>query len=107
MLFLQDGSERPIESLSLIDAVMPDVVASRQQQLQNNQKPQVVKTEPANSNGEKNHFSLPTLFKLDISGVGDVVNIDNVDVSVPFNLNCRETKKLNVRRSRFEAFHFF
>ena len=61
----------------------------------------------ANSNGEKNHFSLPTLFKLDISGVGDVVNIDNVDVSVPFNLNCRETKKLNVRRSRFEAFHFF
>jgi hypothetical protein len=42
-----------MESLSLIDAVMPDVVASRQQQLQNNQKPQVVKTEPANSNGDE------------------------------------------------------
>ena len=42
-----------MESLSLIDAVMPDVVASRQQQLQNNQKPQVVKTEPQNSNGEE------------------------------------------------------
>ena len=39
-----------MESLSLIDAVMPDVVASRQQQLQNNQK--VVKTEPPNSNGD-------------------------------------------------------
>jgi hypothetical protein len=25
----QDGSEQPMESLSLIDAVMPDVVASR------------------------------------------------------------------------------
>jgi transducin (beta)-like 1 len=48
-----DGSERPMESLSLIDAVMPDVVASRQQQLQNNQKPQVVKTEPQNSNGDE------------------------------------------------------
>ncbi|EFX68157.1 hypothetical protein DAPPUDRAFT_260543 [Daphnia pulex] len=30
-----DGSEQPMESLSLIDAVMPDVVASRQQQMQN------------------------------------------------------------------------
>ena len=49
----QDGSERPMESLSLIDAVMPDVVASRQQQMQNNQKPQVVKTEPPNSNGDE------------------------------------------------------
>ena len=42
-----------MESLSLIDAVMPDVVASRQQQLQNSQKPQVVKTEPQNSNGDE------------------------------------------------------
>ena len=49
----QDGSEQPMESLSLIDAVMPDVVASRQQQTQNNQKPQVVKTEPPNSNGDE------------------------------------------------------
>ncbi|KAI9563368.1 hypothetical protein GHT06_010829 [Daphnia sinensis] len=48
-----DGSEQPMESLSLIDAVMPDVVASRQQQTQNNQKPQVVKTEPPNSNGDE------------------------------------------------------
>ena len=50
---MQDGSERPMESLSLIDAVMPDVVASSQQQLQNNQKPQIVKTEPPNSNGDE------------------------------------------------------
>jgi transducin (beta)-like 1 len=40
-----------MESLSLIDAVMPDVVASHQQQTQNNLKPQVVKTEPPNSKG--------------------------------------------------------
>lgn len=40
-----------IESLSLIDAVMPDVVASRQQQAHNN-KNAVVKAEPSNTNGE-------------------------------------------------------
>jgi transducin (beta)-like 1 len=53
VLVFQDGSEQPMESLSLIDAVMPDVVASRQQQTQNKQKPQVVKTEPPNSNGDE------------------------------------------------------
>jgi len=42
----EDGAERVIDSLSLIDAVMPDVVASKQQ------KPQVVKTEPTNNIGE-------------------------------------------------------
>ncbi|RWS13271.1 F-box-like/WD repeat-containing protein TBL1XR1 isoform X3 [Dinothrombium tinctorium] len=31
----EDGSERIIESLSLIDAVMPDIIQQRQQQLQN------------------------------------------------------------------------
>ncbi|EFX65397.1 hypothetical protein DAPPUDRAFT_16577, partial [Daphnia pulex] len=30
VLEMCDGSEQPMESLSLIDAVMPDVVASRQ-----------------------------------------------------------------------------
>ncbi|EFX73906.1 hypothetical protein DAPPUDRAFT_109440 [Daphnia pulex] len=54
-----DGSEQPMESLSLIDAVMPDVVASGQQQTQNNQKPQVVKTEPPNSNGDEPMHSYP------------------------------------------------
>jgi hypothetical protein len=34
----EDGLERSIECLSLIDAVMPDVVASRKQ-VENNQKP--------------------------------------------------------------------
>lgn len=47
----QDGSERMIESLSLIDAVMPDVVASRQQQAHNS-KNAVVKAEPNNTNGD-------------------------------------------------------
>ncbi|EFX65394.1 hypothetical protein DAPPUDRAFT_264745 [Daphnia pulex] len=53
----RDGSEQPMESLSLIDAVMPDVVASRQQKTQINQKPQVVKTEPPNSNGDESMHS--------------------------------------------------
>jgi transducin (beta)-like 1 len=41
-----------VESLSLIDAVMPDVVASRQNQ-QNQQKQQIVKTEMQDTNGEE------------------------------------------------------
>lgn len=50
---LQDGTEqRLVESLSLIDAVMPDVVASRQN-LQNQQKQQIVKNEPQETNGEE------------------------------------------------------
>lgn len=48
---LQDGTEqRLVESLSLIDAVMPDVVATRQNQ--QNQQKQIVKTEP-DANGEE------------------------------------------------------
>jgi len=46
----QDGTEhRLVESLSLIDAVMPDVVTSRQGQ----QKPPVVKNELTETNGEE------------------------------------------------------
>jgi transducin (beta)-like 1 len=41
-----------VESLSLIDAVMPDVVASRQNQ-QNQQKQQIVKNEMQDTNGEE------------------------------------------------------
>lgn len=48
---MQDGSETLIESLSLIDAVMPDVVLSRQQQAHNS-KNATVKTENSNANGE-------------------------------------------------------
>ena len=72
-----DGSERPMESLSLIDAVMPDVVASRQQQLQNNQKPQVVKTEPQNSNGDEpmNSYRKKTCSMLLISDLKITLNI--------------------------------
>lgn len=47
-----DGTEqRIVESLSLIDAVMPDVVASRQNQ-QNAQK-QAIKSEVTDTNGEE------------------------------------------------------
>lgn len=49
----EDGTEqRLVESLSLIDAVMPDVVASRQNQ-QNQQKQAVVRPEPVETNGEE------------------------------------------------------
>lgn len=48
----EDGTEqRLVEGLSLIDAVMPDVVASRQNQ--QNQQKQTVKTEQTETNGEK------------------------------------------------------
>jgi hypothetical protein len=45
---LQDGAERVIESLSLIDAVMPDIVESRKQAALKNQ--QQVKQEPPTQN---------------------------------------------------------
>ncbi|GIY63402.1 hypothetical protein CDAR_308161 [Caerostris darwini] len=45
----EDGSETMIESLSLIDAVMPDAVLIRQQQAHNSKT--VVKSETANANG--------------------------------------------------------
>lgn len=47
-----DGTEQRLaESLSLIDAVMPDVVASRQNQ--QNQQKQAIKTEITDTNGEE------------------------------------------------------
>lgn len=53
-----DGTEhRMVESLSLIDAVMPDVVATRQNQI--NQQKQQVKSESQDTNGEEgNPFSI-------------------------------------------------
>ncbi|XP_045471970.1 F-box-like/WD repeat-containing protein TBL1XR1 [Harmonia axyridis] len=48
----EDGTEQRLtESLSLIDAVMPDVVASRQNQ--QNQQKQAVKAEVVDTNGEE------------------------------------------------------
>ena len=48
----EDGTEqRIIESLSLIDAVMPDIVASKQNQ--QNQQKQQFKTEIQDTNGEE------------------------------------------------------
>lgn len=44
-----------VESLSLIDAVMPDVVATRQNQI-NQQKQQ--KTDVQDTNGEEGNFPL-------------------------------------------------
>lgn len=51
----EDGTEqRLVESLSLIDAVMPDVVASRQNQ--QNQQKQNLQTEITDTNGEEGNF---------------------------------------------------
>ena len=51
----EDGTEqRMVEALSLIDAVMPDVVASRQNQ--QNQHKQQVKAEAQDTNGEEGNF---------------------------------------------------
>lgn len=50
-----------MESLSLIDAVMPDVVASRQNQVnqQKIQNPsQIIKNEPQETNGEEGNQGL-------------------------------------------------
>lgn len=51
----EDGTERVIESLPLIDAVMPDVVESRKQAAA---KAHQIKTENANTNGEDASHSL-------------------------------------------------
>lgn len=51
----EDGTEqRMVESLSLIDAVMPDVVATRQNQI--NQQKQQVKVEAQDTNGEEGNL---------------------------------------------------
>lgn len=51
----EDGTEqRMVESLSLIDAVMPDVVATRQNQI--NQQKQQVKAEGQDTNGEEGNL---------------------------------------------------
>lgn len=52
--FLQDGSEKTFEALSLIDAVMPDVVETRKQSAVKT----LVKTEPTSANGEENSNSI-------------------------------------------------
>ncbi|KAJ8310702.1 hypothetical protein KUTeg_012567, partial [Tegillarca granosa] len=52
----EDGSEKVIESLSLIDAVMPDVVESRKQAAA---KAHNLKSEPANTNGEEPSQTIP------------------------------------------------
>lgn len=51
----EDGTEeRMVESLSLIDAVMPDVVATRQNQI--NQQKQQMKTDVQDTNGEEGNL---------------------------------------------------
>lgn len=51
----EDGTEhRMVESLSLIDAVMPDIVATRQNQI--NQQKQQVKADGQDTNGEEGNL---------------------------------------------------
>lgn len=59
----EDGTEqRMVESLSLIDAVMPDVVATRQNQI--NQQKQQVKVETQDTNGEEGMKKIYLLYVL-------------------------------------------
>jgi hypothetical protein len=53
------------------------------------------------------YFSLPTLLKFDVSGVGESLAFESADVHVPFNLNYRESGELSVKRSRFLKNVFF
>lgn len=58
----EDGTEQRIqESLSLIDAVMPDVVASRQNQ--QTQQKQIPKAEITDTNGEEGIYATIWVFK--------------------------------------------
>lgn len=59
----EDGTEqRVVESLSLIDAVMPDVVATRQNQI--NQQKQQMKTEVQDTNGEEGNSFIVYSYRL-------------------------------------------
>lgn len=63
----EDGTEqRMVESLSLIDAVMPDVVATRQNQI-NQQKQQ--KTDVQDTNGEEGNLSLTYILAIYVSSL--------------------------------------
>lgn len=57
----EDGTEhRMVESLSLIDAVMPDIVATRQNQI--NQQKQQVKTDGQDTNGEEGNLLVAYIY---------------------------------------------
>lgn len=74
----EDGSERMIESLSLIDAVMPDVVAARQQAAhQKAKQDQAANATPAASNNRGNSN---TPHNGDNNGTAPAANATNGDV---------------------------
>ncbi|XP_018575424.1 F-box-like/WD repeat-containing protein TBL1XR1 [Anoplophora glabripennis] len=69
----EDGTEqRLVESLSLIDAVMPDVVASRQNQ-QNQQK--AIKAEASEGNGEESNTTV-------VSSQNEIMEVDST-IEIP------------------------
>ncbi|KAL4220630.1 Transducin (beta)-like 1 X-linked receptor 1 [Mactra antiquata] len=70
----EDGSEKQIESLSLIDAVLPDVVESRKQA---QSKTTQVKTEAASTNGEENSNTVG-------NHTGETMEVDG-SVEIPSN----------------------
>lgn len=71
----EDGTEhRMVESLSLIDAVMPDIVATRQNQI--NQQKQQVKADGQDTNGEEGN-----LFTIYICNIQSVPKCNRQTVS--------------------------
>lgn len=95
----EDGSEqRMVDSLSLIDAVMPDIVASKQNQ---SKQIQALQKEPQDTNGEegKNFISriifpgAPWLIKLSV--FVDLLKIPGIEMGF---------SKLHERLNEFQSF---
>lgn len=88
----EDGSERMIESLSLIDAVMPDVVAARQQAAhQKAKQDQAANATPAASNNRGNSN---TPHNGDNNGTAPAANATNGDVKANHSVETPTTSSV-------------
>lgn len=100
----EDGTEqRLVESLSLIDAVMPDVVATRQ-----NQQKQAIKAEITDKNGEDGwlyfrfvlHVCVNECFKIKAA----VVSTQNENMEVDTSIEIPSSKATVLRGHESEVF---
>ena len=99
---LQDGSERVIESLSLIDAVMPDVVESRKQAAAKSQ--QLNKAEANNTNGEEGAAPALGMYQSGKTPYQEVM-VQTQESTVTWNLAL--LKLCNLREKFSEGVHNF
>ena len=75
----EDGTERLIDTLSLIDAVMPDVVTSRKQ-VDSGKAP--IKTEPGSSMDSPSAASAGEGGGVGVGGGGDPIEVDSA-IEIP------------------------